>query len=245
MSPPVPARTLIVNADDFGISAGVNRGILQAHEHGIVTSASLMVRYPAAIEACALAQTYPGLSIGLHVDLCEWVFTDGEWRKAYEIVPMDAPHAIAAELERQWITFCQMVGRPPTHLDSHQHVHRSEPLRTILLSHAHREGINLRGENPHVRYCGSFYGQSNKGHPYPEGITVETLIKIIRELPPGTTELCCHPGQGTDVNSVYRMERELERDSLCDARVREVIVAENISLRSFADWNQGADASSR
>ena len=45
---PAGTRHLIVNADDFGQSAGINRGIIEAHEHGIVTSTSLMVRWPAA-----------------------------------------------------------------------------------------------------------------------------------------------------------------------------------------------------
>ena len=53
------ARVLIVNADDFGLSAGVNRGIVEAHERGIVTSASLMVRRPAAREAADYARTHP------------------------------------------------------------------------------------------------------------------------------------------------------------------------------------------
>ena len=63
------ARYLIVNADDFGQSTGINKGVIQAHEEGIVTSASLMVRWPAAPEAAAYARNRPGLSVGLHVDL--------------------------------------------------------------------------------------------------------------------------------------------------------------------------------
>ena len=62
-------RQLIVNADDFGQSHSVNRGILAAHERGIVTSTSLMVRWPAAAKAAALGRTHPRLSLGLHVDL--------------------------------------------------------------------------------------------------------------------------------------------------------------------------------
>ena len=65
-------RFLIVNADDFGQSSGVNRGIIQAHCTGIVTSTSLMVRWPAATEASALSLKYPDLNIGLHLDLGEW-----------------------------------------------------------------------------------------------------------------------------------------------------------------------------
>jgi predicted glycoside hydrolase/deacetylase ChbG (UPF0249 family) len=57
-------RVLIVNADDFGLSPGVNRSVVQAHERGIVTGASLMVRWPAATEATAYARANPGLSLG-------------------------------------------------------------------------------------------------------------------------------------------------------------------------------------
>ena len=73
-------RQLIVNADDFGLSPGVNRGTVRAHEHGVVTSASLMVRGAAVAEAAAYARANPRLSVGLHLDLWEWECRDGEWR---------------------------------------------------------------------------------------------------------------------------------------------------------------------
>ena len=62
-------RRVIVNADDFGQSTGVNRGIIEAHEHGIVTSASLMVTGDAYDEAVALAHENPRLGVGLHLTL--------------------------------------------------------------------------------------------------------------------------------------------------------------------------------
>ena len=55
-------KYLIVNADDFGLSPGANRGIMGAHEHGIVTSASLMVRWPVAAEAAAYLKVKPRTS---------------------------------------------------------------------------------------------------------------------------------------------------------------------------------------
>lgn len=226
-------RFLIVNADDLGLSPGVNRGIIQAHEQGIVTSASLMVRRAAAPEAADYARNHPGLSVGLHVDLCEWVFTNGQWQAAYEIVPANDAAAVAAEITRQLKAFYELTGLAPTHLDSHQHVHRSEPARSVLLAHARRLGVILRGEDPAVRYCGEFYGQSDKGYPYPEGITVDALLKIIQLLPAGTTELGCHPGQEADADSVYRLERDIECRTLCDSRIGEALRAQNISLSSF------------
>src|SRR5215210_6058372 len=96
-----PDRFLIVNADDFGQSPGVNRGVIAAHERGIVTSASLMVRWPAAAEAAAYARARPGLSVGLHVDLGEWVYRDGAWAARYEVARADDRAAVAAELARQ------------------------------------------------------------------------------------------------------------------------------------------------
>ena len=65
-------RYLIVNADDFGLSESVNRGILDAHDEGIVTSASLMVERPAALEAADRARERPRLGLGLHVEVGRW-----------------------------------------------------------------------------------------------------------------------------------------------------------------------------
>ncbi len=82
-------RYLIVNADDFGMSPGVNRGIIESHQSGILTSASLMVRWPAAPAAADYAKAHPHLSLGLHLDFGEWICRDGEWSQFYEVVPID------------------------------------------------------------------------------------------------------------------------------------------------------------
>src|SRR4051794_31121403 len=111
-------KTLIVNADDFGLSAGVNRGIVEAHEHGIVTSASLMVRQPAAKAAADYARGRAALGIGLHLDLGEWDFRDGAWRAVYEVVPISDVEQVTRELERQLAEFVRLLGLRPTHLDS-------------------------------------------------------------------------------------------------------------------------------
>src|SRR5437879_9294179 len=94
-------RYLLGNADDFGQSPGVNRGIIAAHERGIVTSASLMVRWPAAAAAAAYAREHPQLSVGLHLDLCEWAYSADNWVCRYEVVRLDDPAAVQAEVDRQ------------------------------------------------------------------------------------------------------------------------------------------------
>src|SRR3954468_18395984 len=115
------ARRLIVTADDFGLTEGVNRGTIEAHEHGIVTSASLMVRGAAAAHAAQSARSHPAISVGLHFDAAEWRYRDGRWQLAYQVIDVKDPRQLRGELERQLETFERLMGRTPTHLDSHQH----------------------------------------------------------------------------------------------------------------------------
>src|SRR5688572_8280893 len=116
---PAQRRFLIVNADDFGRSRGVNLGVIKAHQQGILTSASLMVRWPAATEAARQGRENPDLSLGLHVDLGEWVFRDDRWVPVYEVVRLEEVGGVEAEVSRQLTSFRELVGRDPTHLDSH------------------------------------------------------------------------------------------------------------------------------
>lgn len=229
-------RHLIVNADDFGRSHGVNRGIIQAHVHGIVTSASLMVRWPAAREAAALAGDHPALGLGLHVDMGEWIYRDGDWAAVYEVVPADAGGAeIEAEVQRQVAAFRELTGRDPDHLDSHQHVHRDEPLRSILSGIGAALRIPVRSCSPAVAYCGAFYGQGDKAWPNHEAIGVGHLCSVLRNLPNGVTELACHPGLDNDFDSVYLAERVIEVETLCDPKVRTTLKEEGVHLCSFAE----------
>lgn len=228
-------RHLIVNADDFGQSYGVNRGIIESFEKGIVTSTSFMVRWPAAIEAAAYARAHSKLSVGLHVDLSEWDYKNETWFPLYEVVPLDDHAAVAAEVTRQLECFRELLGRNPTHLDSHQHAHHKEPLYSVLHQHVQELHVPLRHYSSRVCYCGNFYGQSAKGWPYPEGISVNSLIDILTKLPSGVTELGCHPGLADDLESMYRKERADEVKTLCEPHVRSFIDTAGIILSSFHD----------
>jgi len=225
-------RYLIANADDFGLSHGVNRGIIRAHEEGIVTSASLMVRWPAAREAAEYGLKHRRLSVGLHWDLAEWVFQNGEWVAKYQVVPAEDERAVADEMSRQLETFRSLMGQNPTHLDSHQHVHRNEPALSVARRLARELSLPLRSFSPQVQYSGDFYGQTGEGDPYPEGISVDGLLKTLANLPPGVTELGCHPGDDEHLDSVYRLERMQELNVLCDRRVRQALSPMGIELCS-------------
>lgn len=230
-----PERFLIVNADDFGMSRAVNQGIIEAHERGIVTSASLLVCWPGAQEAAEYARSHLRLGLGLHADFGQWSWNGADWRADYERVSDGNPPGISAELARQVEAFRRLVGRDPTHLDSHQHVHRRAPFRGVFLAISRSLGVPLRGTTPGISHCGRFYGQTRTGQPLPGTIGVEALLGIFETLGPGWTEVGCHPGAEDGHGPGYRMERAHETRTLCDPRVRSALAEQGITLCSFAD----------
>jgi predicted glycoside hydrolase/deacetylase ChbG (UPF0249 family) len=227
-------RRLIVNADDFGMSVGINAGITEAHERGIVTSTSLMVRWPSAPQAARYARARPSLGVGLHLDIGEWVYRDGEWCALYRVVAEDDAAAVEREALAQLDTFRQLIGCDPTHLDSHQHVHRNGHLQKVAVEMARELGVPLRGCVGGVNYVGDFYGQSGKGEPFHEAITAAALAQLIRELPAGDNEIGCHAGHAEpDLATSYRVERAAEVAALCNAQVRRAVEEERIELCNF------------
>jgi predicted glycoside hydrolase/deacetylase ChbG (UPF0249 family) len=227
-------RLLIVNADDFGQSAGINRGIVEAFENGIVTSASLMVSWPASAGAAAFARGSRALAVGLHVDLGEWIYRDGRWTALYERVsPADAD-AVEKEVRSQLERCCDLLGRPPTHLDSHQHVHQKQPARSILIRIAAELHVPLRHFAPSIHYCGDFYGQTAEGAPLPDRIGTAALVTLLHGLPEGLTELGCHPGYSDGLETMYGRERSVELGTLCHHDVRQALLDADIRVVSFA-----------
>ena len=225
---------LIVNADDFGRSAAVNEGVVRCHERGVVTSATLMVRWPDAEAAAAYARRTPSLGVGLHFDVGEWVYADGEWTARYEVLAEETPATVREELRRQLERFEQLLGRPPDHLDSHQHVHRSDPARGAVLEAAERLGIPVRGERGFT-YDGGFFGQGHHAEPMPELVSVDALVASIEALPDGVTEFGCHPATAVDHETAYASERLIEARTLCDPRVRAAVDRRGARLASFGD----------
>jgi len=211
-------KLLVVTADDFGITHGITRGIVQAHREGILTSTSLMVHRPAAVEAAALSRECPALSVGLHLEL-----------------DPDSREDVPAELQRQLDRFVHLVGAPPTHADSHHDVHRNPRIQPHVRAWARRVGMPLRGYSD-VRHLPKFYGQWG-GETHLEQVTFEGLLRLLdAELGPGVTELTCHPGYVDEgLASSYTVEREAELRTLCDPRVRPALEERGIRLAGFRD----------
>jgi len=170
-------RRLIINADDFGLTVGVNRAILEAHEHGVVTSATLMANGQAFEDAIALAQSRPGLGVGCHVVLVDGAplldetavrslldrggnrsghphFREGITRfGALALLRRLAENEIEAEATAQ-IRKLQTAGITVTHLDSHKHTHLFPRVLRPLLRAAASCGVKAI-RNPFERIQGS------------------------------------------------------------------------------------------
>ena len=218
-------KYLIVNADDFGASRGINRGILQAHCHGILTSTSLLVNTPTSEEAAELSRTVPDLSVGLHADV----------RKELDASDTVSRPELRAALREQFARFQELMGRPPTHLDAHHNTHRDPRALPYFLELAHEQGLSLREHSP-VRYFSKFYGRW-KGETHLEQISEQNLARMLAtEIEEGITELSCHPGYvDPDYPSGYTVEREAELSALCAPRVRRVLLDESIQLVNYDD----------
>ncbi len=217
-------KYLIVNGDDFGASRGINRGILEAHQRGILTSASLLVKARYAEEAAAQARAVPDLSVGLHADV----------RNEFE-EPTDGMQRLRESLRWQYYRFEELMGCPPTHLDSHHNVHLDSRALSHFLELAREHGLLLR-EHSRIRYFSKFHGQW-LGQTHLEQVSVENLLCILEtEIGDGVIELCCHPGYvDPDYWTSYGIEREAELRTLCDPRVLGTLAEQAIRLISYHD----------
>lgn len=158
------SRCLVVNADDFGRTPGVSRGILEAHLNGIVTSTTVMANLPGAAQAVqqALIEA-PQLAMGVHLNLTHGqpvlppeklpglVSSEGTFRPYPELcaaIDELPPHVVRREWEAQ-IRIVQDLGATVDHLDSHHFVAELTPaLWEIYLDLARRNKLGARGPRP-------------------------------------------------------------------------------------------------
>jgi predicted glycoside hydrolase/deacetylase ChbG (UPF0249 family) len=230
-------RNLIINADDFGASTGVNRGILECHTRGIVTSTSLMVTGRAVAEAVSISRDHPAMSVGLHWDV--W----GEDEREFDL---DDTRAVRDEFRRQVDAFHNLLGRAPTHVDTHRHAHRkwNKRLMPVFQELVEPLGVPLRDDG-RVRFVGNFYAQWQWRVTDLKYISVPALQQLLREeVGEGWTEFSCHPGYASpDYKSIYLSERGIEVRTLTDPRIRQTIEELGIRLASYADYTQASAVS--
>jgi chitin disaccharide deacetylase len=248
-----PARRLIVNADDFGLTDGVSRGILRAHREGLVTSTTVLASLPAHAELDDAAGESAGLGLGLHFNLTlgrpvsppETVgsLVDAEGRFGRDLAALQErarPDEVRRECEAQIEAFARRFGRGPTHLDSHHHAHRvprvMDAVVDVVLAarlplrsqdSGFRDGLRRRG----IVTTDSFVGDA-QAEPY---WTTERLLDQLATLPLGLTELMCHPGIFDEslAYSRYGRQRDVELAALCDREARATVERLDIRLCHF------------
>lgn len=247
-------RRLIVNADDLGRSPGVNAGIFAAHERGIVTSATLMVGFSAAVSAAAELAEHPRLGVGLHVTLSgarpllprdqvpSLVDENGDLPRRPDPDWQAEPAEIEREVRAQLARFRELTGRWPTHFDSHHHSHRVPRVTDVLVTLARELGVPVRRASSEVAtrlaaaevattdsFVESFYG---------DGAQREVLLEILAGIGPGVTELMVHPGQVDDelrAGSTYLEDRERELAILTDPAVIAAVAQQGLRLATFGE----------
>ncbi len=238
-------KKLVVNADDFGRSSSINQGIIEAHQKGIVTSASLMTTREGFEEAVNFAKANPRLGIGLHLDLDSFFEVEhGAGRLVAYKDPGLPLEAIATETEAQ-INAARSTGLPVHHLDGHHHVHlRPELIATIA-------ALAAKHKIPMIRYFEGYYEGLYPGLPtawvkdllsrfglccvdtfFAGWEAVESSLPGYRyldlSLPFETAELMVHPGQGEPW-------REKELSHCTSTAIREELQKRCISLATFAE----------
>jgi hopanoid biosynthesis associated protein HpnK len=151
-------RLLVINGDDFGLTPGVNAGMLDAHRDGVLTSVSLFANAPSTTQAIAIAHATPSLGVGCHLTLVDGtptlpaaevpslVTSEGQFRPTWGAfiragllgrIDLDE---VRRELMAQ-IVRLQTAGITLTHLDSHKHVHAWPPIFRIVADLATTYGV--------------------------------------------------------------------------------------------------------
>jgi predicted glycoside hydrolase/deacetylase ChbG (UPF0249 family) len=250
-------KRLIVNADDFGRARGIDQGVLRAHRDGVVTATTLMVTAPAADDAAAIARATPSLDVGVHLTLTygrpvsdpatvrSLVERDGSFPRAPgAFLRMDRADRDEAlrEYRAQFERARDLLGRAPTHLDSHHWLHDEPALEWAIAALATETGAAVRphddGQRDRLRAVGirtvDHYRRDfqHEGH-----VDIATLERILADLGDGVTELGCHPGQPDAElarTSTYASLRVVELATLTDPRAKAAVERNGITLSDYA-----------
>lgn len=235
-------RLLIVNADDFGLSKGVNYGIIEAARHGVVTSTTAMMNAPAIEHGAQLSACVPQLGVGLHFVLSFGrPLTDmpslardgmlGKW--VWEVAEQGALRTedVACELACQYQRFVDVFGRAPTHIDSHHHVHLIPQVYAVVAKFAHERGLPVRidrevvaqnrivltDERSSDSFASDFYAD-NVHEAFFLDILDNAVTRNDRSI-----EVMCHPGL---------VDKPLQESKYCYPRLDELEVLTAPSLKA-------------
>ncbi len=251
-------KKLIVNADDFGLTEGVVRGIIRTHQDGILTSTTAMVNMPYIELAAEMAKENPKLGVGIHFVLTmgapltdgkSFTSENGNFKRPSEYGG-NPPIADQDELYVEWKTqmekFIKVFGKKPTHIDSHHHTHMNGTNFDVAIRLAKEYNLPIRiayrdvpaDEMEKYNSLGYEYVPCVMNF-YAEDATIDFLLNDkgnIKDLE--IAEIMCHPAfvdkRMLDISS-YAIPRTQEMAVLRDQKVKDWVKDNNIELISFAD----------
>jgi predicted glycoside hydrolase/deacetylase ChbG (UPF0249 family) len=249
---------LIVNADDFGYSESISAGIVRAHRDGIVTATTLMTNAPHTKGAAKLARAIPTLDVGVHLVLSfdrptgdvsrcrSLVDSDGRFFRPKELMSRHIVREEAlAEYRAQYEKARELLGREPTHVDTHHWVHDHPALEWAIGQLARETGAAARIHSDEQRDRLRARGVRTPDHFVREfqhegKVGVDSLLALLERIDEkgGVVELMCHPGEPDEAlakRSGYARERATELATLTDPRVRAKVNDIGILLTTFAD----------
>jgi predicted glycoside hydrolase/deacetylase ChbG (UPF0249 family) len=237
-------RRLIINADDLGYDPAVDRGLLRAMRDGVVSSATLLVNGPFGAEA---AKAAVGLAVGLHLNLARWrpvsldfpasFLTDGAFDEGRAATLPEG--VVEAETRAQLARATQLLGRPPTHLDVHKHLHRHPKVLAGVAAVAREKGLAVRALDAPMRAAlraalvrtpDHFLGEAGAEAYW----TLPRFLAAVDALEPGTTEMMCHPGEPpSHVVSGYSLQRRVELETFTAPEARAALLRGGVELSHF------------
>lgn len=244
---------LIINADDFGYSTGVNYGIIHAYQRGILSSTTMMANMPGFDEGVKLAKENPDLGIGVHLaltcgsslrsDVPSLIENNGKfhslsfYEKDFEIDP--------TELYKEWKEQIEKImnsGIEPTHIDSHHHVNAIEPMREVFIRLANEYQLPVRNNftvPEDIKTTQRFNTTFDLISMVKELWKPMELRNIIQECKMfETVEAMCHPGYVDNVlldNSSLRDSRAMTVAELQRSDYAETLEKNGIQLGTYAD----------
>lgn len=229
---------IIVNADDFGLSEGVNYGIIDTYKYGILTSTTALVNGYAIGHAVKLAHENPGLGIGIHFTLTfrkpvsrnfPYVDKEGNFLKYQELDAINATldaSIIYEEFQCQLEKFVELFGFYPDHIDSHHHVHMFPVVKEVVLKIAKSIGVSVRGVDVPVEL--DFYDDK-----VTESYFIESLNRF-----DDIVEIMTHPAYVDNTlfqTSSYSMPRIRETEVLKSNKLKRHLEKLGHKLLTFKD----------
>lgn len=238
---------IIFNADDFGYSKGINYGIIEAFKSGVLTSTTLMVTMPGTKHAVDLMRENKGLAVGLHLNISLGEpITKGKTLVGNNnkfIKPKNLKEGyrydkgeLRLEIEAQYNRFIEVVGKKPSHIDTHLFSSDKIPEMRMLCSElAIKERIPMRNFDldftKHVEFIQHRSFNSGSGLNY----ILENIEDILKYE---HVEIMSHPGYADNYvmkNSSYNIQRTEELEFLISQKLKGLIKEKKIKLINYYD----------